>query len=77
MAAVAALGLAGGQAFAQDTAITVRDAPIHKVPSDAADAPAPRTAADGPAGRASRDMGGPVEDNAVPDTLNAQFAAQS
>jgi hypothetical protein len=51
-----AIGLVAGQVYAQDKVITVRDAPIHKAPSDEA---------------------GPVEDNAPPDTLNAQYAAQS
>ena len=51
-----AIGLVGAQAYAQSAAITVRDAPVHKVPAD---------------------DNGPVENNAPPDTLNAQFAAQS
>ncbi|HTK35095.1 MAG TPA: hypothetical protein VL358_07395 [Caulobacteraceae bacterium] len=61
LAALTAMGLAGGQVHAQGGSFVVRDAPVHAVPAD----------------RSERDQHGPVEDNSPPDTLNAQYAAQS
>jgi hypothetical protein len=77
---LAAVSMAGAQAYAQAAPVEVRDAPVHAVPSDKTDKAdrADRAEKVDVADRAeASEKNGPVEDNAIPDTLNAQYATQS